>query len=154
MGTWKYVSPDCRFQSDNLLAKAGGEIAAQKIEEMMANVFSKIGFDQEGTYVFNSDSTYTITVKERTSGGTYTFDRQSKEIQLKTRLGLKFNATVSFGLTGNTMSLLFNADKLMSLIQVVGDAAGGIASNTTLGTASQLSEQYDGLQLGFELKKE
>ncbi len=154
VGTWKYVSPDCRFQSDNLLAKAGGEIAAQKIEEMMANVFSKIGFDQEGTYVFNSDSTYTITVKERTSGGTYTFDRQSKEIQLKTRLGLKFNATVSFGLTGNTMSLLFNADKLMSLIQVVGDAAGGIASNTTLGTASQLSEQYDGLQLGFELKKE
>ena len=154
VGTWKYVSPDCKFESDNLLAKAGGELAAQKIEEMMSNVLSKLGFDEDGTYVFSADSTYSTTIKGRTSGGTYTYDSETKEIELKTRLGLKFNATVSFGLTGRTMSLLFNADKLMSLIQVVGDAAGGIASSTALGSATQLLEQYEGLQLGFELEKE
>ncbi len=153
-GTWRYVSPDCKFQSDNLLAKAGGEVAAQKIEDMMSNVLSKLGFDEGCTYVFNSDSTYSTTIKGHTSEGTYTYDNQTKEIQLKTKLGLKFHATVSFGLTGKTMSFLFNADKLMSLIQTVGETAGNVSSNATLGTATQLLEQYDGLQLGFELEKE
>ena len=31
--TWKYKSPGCAFTSENLLAKAGGEIAAKKVEE-------------------------------------------------------------------------------------------------------------------------
>ena len=34
VGTWKYQSPDCVFESENLLAKAGGEVAAQKIESL------------------------------------------------------------------------------------------------------------------------
>lgn len=29
-GTWTYVGPDCKFESDNVLAKVGSEIAAKK----------------------------------------------------------------------------------------------------------------------------
>lgn len=29
-GTWKYTAPDCKFESDNFLAQAGGEIASKK----------------------------------------------------------------------------------------------------------------------------
>ena len=32
-GTWAYVGPDCKFESDNLLAKAGGEVAAKQVED-------------------------------------------------------------------------------------------------------------------------
>ena len=32
VGTWEYVSPACKFESDNLLAKAGGEAAAVQVE--------------------------------------------------------------------------------------------------------------------------
>ena len=32
--TWKYSKPGCAFISENLLAKAGGEIAANKVEEL------------------------------------------------------------------------------------------------------------------------
>ena len=34
--TWKYKSPGCAFTSENLLAKAGGEIAAKKVEEKLS----------------------------------------------------------------------------------------------------------------------
>ena len=30
-GTWTYAGPDCKFESDNVLAKVGSEIAAQKV---------------------------------------------------------------------------------------------------------------------------
>lgn len=36
--TWKYSKPGCAFTSENLLAKAGGEIAASKIEIGRAHV--------------------------------------------------------------------------------------------------------------------
>lgn len=71
---------------------------------------------------------------------------------MKTRLGLKFNATVSWPLTGNNMSLLFNADKLMTLAQTIGNAVG--KSSTTLSSVNSLLGQYDGLQLGMELQKQ
>ena len=29
-GTWKYAGPDCKFSSDNFLATAGGELAAEE----------------------------------------------------------------------------------------------------------------------------
>ena len=32
-GTWKYTGPDCKFESDNFLAQAGGELASKKVEE-------------------------------------------------------------------------------------------------------------------------
>ena len=33
IGTWKYVGPACEFNSENLLASAGGEVASAKVEE-------------------------------------------------------------------------------------------------------------------------
>ena len=47
-GTWAYVSPDCKFESDNLLAKAGGEVAAKQVEDKMSGVLEKLGF--QGRY--------------------------------------------------------------------------------------------------------
>ena len=33
VGTWTYQAPECQFESDQLPAKAGGEIAAKEVEE-------------------------------------------------------------------------------------------------------------------------
>lgn len=154
-GTWNYVGPDCKFTSDNLLAKAGGEVASKKVEDKMGEVLAKLGFTDGCTYVFNADSTYTSTVKGRTTKGTYSYNASTKELQMKTRLGLKFSATVSQSLLdGNKMSLLFKADKLMSLAQSVSGKLGSSSSNSTISTASSLLGEYDGLELGFELQKQ
>lgn len=153
-GTWRYAKPDCQFESENLLAKAGGEMAAQKVEDKMANTLTKIGFDEGCTYVFNADSTYTSTVKGRTTQGTYSYNAETKELTLTTRLGVKMHAAVSQGLSKDKLSLRFKADKLMNLMQTVGSTLSNKSSNTTIQTATAVLNQYDGLQVGFELQRQ
>lgn len=127
-------------------------MASKKIEGEMGDILSKLGFTEGCTFTFNSDGTYSSVANGRTTNGTYTYDPETNDLQMKTRLGLKFNATVSWPLTGNNMSLLFNADKLMTLAQTIGNAVG--KSSTTLSSVNSLLGQYDGLQLGMELQKQ
>lgn len=61
--TWKYSKPGCAFTSENLLAKAGGEIAASKIEEDLSKYYSKFGFSKSNTYfTFNTNGTFTAKI--------------------------------------------------------------------------------------------
>lgn len=155
VGTWKYTAPDCKFESDDLLSKAGGEVAAKKVEEQMSNYLSKLGFNENTVYVFNADSTYTSTVAGRTVNGTYSYNKDTKEVTLKTKIGLKMTAQISTSvLNGGKMSLLFKADKLMSLAQAVTGAVAGKSSNATVSTLNTVLSQYDGLLLGFEMQKQ
>lgn len=155
VGTWKYTAPDCKFESDDLLSKTGGEVAAKKVEEQMSNYLSKLGFNENTVYVFNADSTYTSTVAGRTVNGTYSYNKDTKEVTLKTKIGLKMTAQISTSvLNGGKMSLLFKADKLMSLAQAVTGAVAGKSSNATVSTLNTVLSQYDGLLLGFEMQKQ
>lgn len=155
VGTWKYIAPDCKFESDDLLSKAGGEVAAKKVEEQMSNYLSKLGFNENTVYVFNADSTYTSTVAGRTVNGTYSYNKDTKEVTLKTKIGLKMTAQISTSvLNGGKMSLLFKADKLMSLAQAVTGAVAGKSSNATVSTLNTVLSQYNGLLLGFEMQKQ
>lgn len=154
-GTWTYIGPDCKFTSESLLAKAGGEVVAQKVEEKMSSVLCSLGFTDGCSFTFNTDGTYVSTVKGRSVNGTYEYDEQTKNLLLKTKLGLKFTAEVSQqALSPGKMSLLFNADKLMSLVKAVGGAVGESASSSAVSSVNSLLKEYDGLMIGFELKKQ
>lgn len=148
IGTWTYAGPECQFESDNLLAKAGGEVAAKEVEEKIQKVYEKVGMDS-CQYTFNEDGSYSCTVKGKTSSGTYTFDSDAKTVTMKSKLGIKTVAYVT--VTGDDMSLVFNADKLMFVLKTVTSAASSV--NSTASTISSVADSYDGLRLGFELKK-
>lgn len=62
IGTWTYSGPECQFESENLLAKAGGEVAAKEVEEKMTAVYNKVGMDNI-RYTFNEDGTYSYQMK-------------------------------------------------------------------------------------------
>lgn len=148
IGTWMYAGPECQFESDNLLAKAGGEVAAKEVEEKIQKVYEKVGMDG-CQYTFNEDGSYSCTVKGKTSSGTYTFDSDAKTVTMKSKLGIKTVAYVT--VTGDSMSLVFKADKLMSVLKTITSAASSV--NSTASTISSIADSYDGLRLGFELKK-
>lgn len=148
VGTWVFVAPSCSFESDNLLAKAGGEAASAKIEQKLEPVYNKIGLDS-CMLVFNADSTYTLQLKRTTSNGTYSFDSETKTLTLKTKLGVAVKTHVE--VLGTTMSLQFNADKLMSALQALTNLVSKI--NSTASAVNSLAGNYDGLMLGFELEK-
>lgn len=147
-GTWKYSSPDCQFESDNLLAQAGGSLASSKINKQLSSVYSKVGMSGL-TFTFDSDGNYTSTIKGHTTKGTYTLDSSAKTITLKTTTGITLKAHVS--LTSSSLSLLFESDKLMDGLKTVTSLASKV--NSTASTVSSILGNYDGLRLGFKMKK-
>ena len=149
IGTWKYVGPACEFNSENLLASAGGEVASAKVEEKLEKILSKVGINTI-QYTFNEDGTCSYVIKKKTISGTYTFDAESKTITIKTgKLGISTTAHVVT--LGNNMSFVYDADKLMSVLKTITNAASKV--NSTASTISSLASSFDGMKLGFELQK-
>lgn len=154
VGTWSYIRPECKFKGDNLLAQAGGAVAEKAIEEKLQGVCEKVGVTPgKFSCEFRTDGTYTFTIAGKATQGTYTFDSENKSVALKMRLGMTFNAEVITAATGNSLSLLFDADKMLTLLKTVSSVASKASSNNTLSTLTSLTDQYSGLQLGFEFEK-
>ena len=146
--TWKYKSPGCAFTSENLLAKAGGEIAAKKVEEKLNTYYQKAGFNSSNTYFkFNEDGTFNAKIDGKSWSGTYTFDEKTHAIDLKGRLLLSLNGFATKNTSG--ISILFESKKLLTIIQTLTALSG----NTTLGTIGEISKNYDGIRVGFDLSK-
>ncbi len=147
--TWKYSKPGCAFTSENLLAKAGGEIAASKIEEDLSKYYSKFGFSKSNTYfTFKTDGTFAAKIDGKSWNGTYTFDEKTHAIQLK---GLLLSASGFATRTTNGISLLFEQKKLLTLIKTLSKL--NLTGSTTMSAVSSIVDNYDGVRIGFEMTK-
>lgn len=147
MGTWHYDGPGCAFTSENLLAKAGGEVAATKIEQELLPYFDKTGLNASNTYVtFNEDMTFTLSFGGKTFSGTWSMDEANAKITMSTLL-LSFNCYAKREYRG--ISLLFESKKLLNILQVLAAMSG----NDTVSKIGELSKNYDGVRLGFDMKR-
>ena len=147
--TWKYSKPGCAFTSENLLAKAGGEIAASKIEENLSTYYNKFGFSKSNTYfTFNTNGTFAAKIDGKSWSGTYTFDEKTHAIQLK---GLLLSASGFATRTTNGISLLFEQKKLLTLVKTLSKL--NLTGSTTMSAVSSIVDNYDGVRVGFEMTK-
>ena len=147
VGTWKYYQPGCGFASDNLLAKAGGEVAAAKVRSELAGTYQQMGISGSNTYfTFNQDKSFSGKLMGTPLSGSYVYDPNTGQITLKTMIA-SINGFINT--SGSGISLLFESKKLLSILQMVGSASG----NATLATVSELSKNYDGVRLGFDLAR-
>lgn len=145
--TWKYSKPGCAFTSENLLAKAGGEIAANKVEEKLGEYYSKFGFSGSNTYfTFKTDGTFAAKIDGKSWQGNYTFDEKTHAIQMK---GLLLSMSGYATKTTNGISLLFDQTKLLNLIKTMGALKG----SSTLSAIGTIANNYDGMRVGFEMSK-
>lgn len=150
-GNWTYQGVDVAFESENLLAKAGGAVAAGTIEEKIDTQLQKFGIKPGSVkFTFNQNHTFTAVLAGKTINGTYTFDPATRKLNLVAALGL-FNQTCTVGTTGKGISLLFPADKLLNLVSMAGGLLG--QSNSTLGSITGLLNNYNGMQIGLEMSK-
>lgn len=159
-GTWTYSQPEVQFKSDNLLAQAGGAAATTKIENTLGKLYGKIGINSSLSYTFNSDQTFTQTIKigstVKTLKGTYTLDTENKIITLQYaalgKIGLgKINAI--YANTGTSLALLFDASQMLGFFKKVLTAVSSFSGQTSLATITALLDNYDGVLLGYKMKK-
>ncbi len=146
VGTWNYQKPCVQFESESLLAKAGGTLVSNKAEATLEAYYQKIGIKPGSCkFVFGSDNTLKYTIGSKTMQGTYSFDSSKKTVTITTALGNKVTAYVS--ISGTAMGLTFDASKLLTLIS----SASTVSSS--LSSISAVASNYSGMKLGFEFSK-
>jgi len=147
IGTWTYSGPGCAFTTEKTLAKAGGEIAATQVKEKLQPIYQKVGINSSNTqFTFKEDNTYTAMVAGKQLSGKYTYDESNGKIQLQGLL-LTLNCTVK-NVSGG-IGLLFESKKILTLFQYLTALSG----NETTQKIGEISKNFDGVCMGFELKK-
>lgn len=147
VGTWNYSGPGCAFTSENLLAKAGGEVAATKIKEKALPYYQQIGINSQNTSItFKQDGTYTATFRGTPLSGNWTYDEATCKVTLQSML-LTINCYAKRNYTG--IGLLFESSKLLTILQ----AMAAMSGNQNIQAVGEISKTYDGLRLGFDFTK-
>lgn len=148
-GTWSFTGSAIEFESDNLLQKAGGAVAAtaaeKKLDEQLAKVGIKAG---QMTFTFNADSTFSAKLGQKNMKGSYSYNTSTHKVNLKFAKLIGMNAKMNC--TSGNMDLLFESDKLLKLITFLSSKS----SNATLKSIGSLANSYDGMMLGFSLQKQ
>ncbi len=144
-GSWYYTEPACAFTSENLLAKAGGAVAAENCNEKLLPVYNSLGISAQNTqFQFTQDHQFAAKIKGIPLSGTYTFDSSSGTIKLQTML---FSTNAYITRTAKGLGLTFESKNLLKVLQTVAALSG----NSTIQTVGDLSKQYDGVRLGFNI---
>lgn len=147
VGTWQYAEPGCAFTSEKLLAQAGGAVAAGKVKEKLQPVYNSIGVKASNTcFSFTADNKFQAKVDGIPLNGTYQLDEASGAIKLNTAL---LSMTGYVTRTTHGMALTFESKKLLSLLQI----ASTLTGSPTIKTIGDISNQYDGVRVGFDLTK-
>lgn len=129
------------------MAKAGGEVVASQIKSKLKEDYSKVGFTAKNTQItFNKDNTFTAYVDGKKFSGNYTYDESTNALKL-TGLLLSLNGYATRNSQG--VAILFESKKLLTLIQTMSAMSG----NTALSSIGEISKNYNGVRLGFDMAK-
>lgn len=146
IGTWSYVEPACAFTSENLLAKAGGSVAAKTVNEKLLPIYNSLHISSGNTQLtFNENGQFTGKIGGFPMSGTYTFDAANGLVKMKSLT--TFTAHLTRSIHG--MNFTFESKKILTLLQTV----SAISGNTSLSTIGDISKQFNGVRLGFAMKK-
>lgn len=150
VGTWNYTSPAVTFQSENALMNIGGAGAATALENKLEPYYTKLGFNKT-----------TLTVDKE-----HNFELKMGLLQLKGTVekgddnSLVFNfaafgkiplGKVSANATKamNTLNLTFEATRLVQMLTKL----TSVLNMSSVNALASLLNSYDGIYLGFKLKK-
>ena len=149
VGTWTYQEPSVQFESENLLAQAGGTAAASTVENKLASVYRMVGITAgKLVFTFANDGNVNYTLGSRTFSGTYVFDANNKTVVITTTTGMNITAFVT--VSGNYMSLCFDSSKVLTLFQAAGNLSN---SSSTLGNIASIAQNFKGMKTGFKFVK-
>ncbi len=148
-GQWSTTGAAVSFKSDNFLKKAGGQAASAAVESKIDPYMKKLGLIG-ATCVFQKNGSFEIKMKKmsiigtatRTGKGTFNFKMKVGKISLG-------NITTYVEKTSSAMKIMFDASKLRTILNAVSKTANIKA----ISTATSVLNAYDGLCVGFNMKK-
>ncbi|MCQ2243961.1 MAG: DUF4923 family protein [Bacteroidaceae bacterium] len=144
-GSWSYRQPGVAFTSEKLLAQAGGEVVASQIKEKLGTYYKSLGVSSSNTYfTFNTDHSFSGKLLSTPISGTWSYNAQTYQINMKTML---FTLSPYVKRTTAGMSMTLESKKLLTALQTIAAVSG----NNTLQGIGQISTNFDGVRLGFDM---
>ena len=135
---------------DGLLGLVIGSVKVQESElygawYKLLPVYNTVGISAQNTqFQFTQDHQFAGKIKGIPLSGSYTYDPSTGTIRLQTLL---FSTNAYITRTQSGLGLTFESKNLLKVLQV----AAAMSGNSTLQTVGDLSKQYEGVRLGFEL---
>ena len=149
-GAWVYSEPTIQFESESLLAKAGGAVATEKIVEKVKPYYERFGVVKGAVVIdFNSDNSCTYTINGNTYDGTYVYNKETNVVEFNDPYGMKI-ITAYATVSSKNLAISFDATKLLTLFQTLGASS----TNTTIASLTTLSKSFTGMKVGFLFDKE
>lgn len=149
-GAWVYSEPTIQFESESLLAKAGGAVATEKIVEKVKPYYERFGVVKGAVAIdFNSDNSCTYTINGNTYDGTYVYNKETNVVEFNDPYGMKI-ITAYATVSSKNLAISFDATKLLTLFQTLGASS----TNTTIASLTTLSKSFTGMKVGFLFDKE
>jgi hypothetical protein len=117
------------------------------VKEKLNSLYNTVGISSQNTgFAFDQNGNFEAYIKGIPMSGTYTFDSNTSKINLKTML---FTVPAFVTRTTNGLSITMESKKLLNVLQTVLSLTG----NSTLSTIGELSKNYDGVRMGFDVVK-
>lgn len=148
-GEWTSSGSAVKFQSENLLNKAGGLAAAAVIEDKLNPYYKKLGLDG-AVLTIQNDGSFTMLIKKMTLKGQIAkLDNGNFNFQFQV-LGMNIGKIETYiSKSSNQMDVMFDADKLIKIVEL----AGNISGMKTIKAVSEILKTYDGICVGFKMSK-
>jgi len=147
-GTWTYKGPSVDVSGKNFIAGAGKVIAKGKLKGKLKKAFKKIGLNKAAPrFTFNEDGTCAINILGRDLNGRYNYNPDQEKITFKWH-GIPLSAHLKRD-GKKKAHLTFDVDKLLALFRL----ASGLSDNSTMKALAFLTDNYEDVMVGFELKK-
>ena len=147
-GDWKYNAPSVGVSGKNLIAGIAKPIAKGKLKKKLKNAYKKIGlYKVKPQFTFNEDGSCSISMLGASMKGTYNYNPTTEKITFKWH-GVPLSASLKRD-GKKKLQLTFDADKLLSLFSLLSK----LSNNSVLKALAFLTDHYDDVMVGFELKK-
>lgn len=146
VGTWEYSEPAIVFDSDNLLAKAGAKLAANKLEKKIQEYLTKYGVKPGAMRItFAEDGTF----KEQLNGKTISGKWKIENSKLILTYGTIKPVSITTQVEGKTLLIVTDATQLLNFMKTIGSKS----TNANIKTITTLMNSIKGMKAGLTLVK-
>ena len=153
-GTWIYKGAAVDLKSDNTLSNLAGTAVTSGVETKINNAFEKVGLKEGAvTFVFNDGMSFSCTIFGKTLNGTWKQNTDENKLTLQFGQTMKYlSMTGYYKTTTSGCEILFDANRFLSFLKSALSLVG--KSSSTVGAISGISNNYDGMRLGYKLEKQ
>ncbi|MBO4965116.1 MAG: DUF4923 family protein [Muribaculaceae bacterium] len=149
-GEWTSNGSAVKFKSENFLKQAGGQAAAATIETKLDPYYKQLGLTG-ALMTIQTDGSFKMKIKSiNMSGQIKKLDNGNFNFNFQILGGMSLgNIETYISKTSGQMDVMFDADKLVKLIQF----AGKLTGMKTIQSITDLLGSYDGICVGFKMEK-